>query len=54
MSEVTLKSANPTLSRSQNAHAAWAAAVAAIEMLVVGASTYGAAVGYNLFAIKPY
>ena len=52
MSEVTLKSAAPILSRSQDAHAVWAAAVAAIEMLAVGAGTYGAAVGYNLFATK--
>ena len=52
MSEATLKSAEPTLSRSRDAHAAWAAAVAAIEMLVVAASTYGAAVGYNLLASK--
>ena len=50
MSEAALKSAEPILSRSQDAHAAWAAAVAVIEMLAVGASTYGAVVGYNLFA----
>ena len=52
MSEAALKSAEPILSRSQDAHAAWAATVAAIEMLAVGASTYGAAVGYSLFASK--
>ena len=52
MSEATLKSAEPTLSRSRDAHAAWAAAIAAIEMLVVAATTYGAAVSYNLLASK--
>ena len=52
MSEVTLKSADPTLSGIRDAHAAWAGAVAATEMLVVAASTYGAAVGYNLLASK--
>ena len=52
MSEATLELAAPILSRSQDAHAVWAAAVAAIEMLAVGAGTYGAAVGYNLFATK--
>ena len=52
MSEAALKSAEPILSRNQDALAAWAAAVAVIEMLAVGAGTYGAAVGYNLFASK--
>lgn len=52
MSEATLKSAEPTLSRSRDAHAVWATAVAAIEMLAVAASTYGAVLGYNLLASK--
>jgi Undecaprenyl-phosphate glucose phosphotransferase len=48
MSEATLESAKPVLSRSQHRHAVWAAAVAAIEMLLLWSSTYGAAIVYNL------
>ena len=50
MSEATMESAvrEPIYLRSQDSHAVWTAAVAAIEMLAVGASTYGAFVGYNL------
>ena len=35
-----------------NAHAAWAAAVAAIEVVAVAASAYGTVAGYSLFVNK--
>jgi Undecaprenyl-phosphate glucose phosphotransferase len=49
MSEATVESAvrEPIYLRSQDSYAARTAAFAAIEMLAVGASAYGAFVGYN-------
>lgn len=50
--EVTIRSPvwMPGVSRSQNAQAIWTAAIAAIEVLVIAASTYGAFAAYNLVA----
>ena len=54
MSETTLQSTvrPPILSRGQNAHAAWAAAIAAIEVVAVAASAYGTVAAYSLLANK--
>ena len=54
LSETTLQSTvrPPILSRGRNAHAAWAAAVAAIEVVAVAASTYGTVATYSLWANK--
>ena len=54
MSETTLQSTvrPPILWRDQNSHAAWAAAVAAIEVVALAASTYGAVAAYSPFVNK--